>query len=333
MQYVVLSKNSFTRFVRIIAIFSLLPCTTDSYAQKSFISRVDSFLHARFYGVDIDSNYLQRPAWKWHVRVGTNFTSSEFSMTSKQNNYETGLKTDTKITTSVKVSYSGLSLSLSINPASFSGKDTDWGLNLNTYGRKVGFDLSVSLSKTMKGYVSEVNQNNLISSGDVQQKMLFATGYYAFNDQRFAYAAGFQQSYIQKRSAGSWLLSASFFGSSIQTEETYSVKAKINNLNIALGGGYGYNWVPGRRWLLHISCTPTLSVYSHSSITLDGDYAKMKMHFPEFIILSKGAILYHYKKLFIGTCMTHYTTINGDENLLRMMNTRWYIRNFVGFRF
>ncbi len=191
--------------------------------------------------------------------------------------------------------------------------------------------MTASISKTMKGYVNDGETRRDVNTGDIQQKMLYATAYYAFNSRRFAYAAATSQSYIQKRSAGSWLLSAAFYGSTITTERR--VNSRLNHLDIAVGGGYGYNWVPGKHWLFHISGTPTLCLYSHSSVTVNGEYEKQKMHFPEFIIVGRGAIVFQTRKWFVGSNMIYYTSVNGEESTLKMLNTRWYLRTFVGLRF
>lgn len=41
-------------------------------------------------------------------------------------------------------------------------------------------------------------------------QVLNLTGYYTFNHRRFSYPAAFTQSYIQRRSAGSWLAGISY---------------------------------------------------------------------------------------------------------------------------
>jgi len=324
-----------TKSTWITTVFLVFFCYTDSYGQKKLIMKADSVLRNRYYNARIDTNYLQRPDKRWNIRVGNNFSSSGISMMSKQTDYEykAELNADLKVTAQVKVSYSGLSLSLSINPASMKGRNTDWGINFNSSGRKFGADVTASISKTMKGLETYAGKSYDLRTGDVQQRQLYATGYYAFNDRRFAYAAAFNQSYIQKRSAGSWLLSTAIYASTFTSEETIKEDNKLKHFDIAFGGGYGYNWVPYKGWLLHISGTPTLCLYSHSSLEMDGKYEKMKMHFPEFIIIGKGAIVYQHKNWFFGANMIYYTTVNGDENKLQVLNTRWYARNFIGFRF
>lgn len=46
-----------------------------------------------------------------------------------------------KATLSLGVSYLGISLSVALNPAELIGKYRDFELNLNSYGRRFGFDI------------------------------------------------------------------------------------------------------------------------------------------------------------------------------------------------
>ena len=69
------------------------------------------------------------------------------------------------------------------------------------------------------------NEEKSMESGDVAMKMLNVVGYYIFNHRRFSYSAAFTQSYIQRRSAGSWLAGFSYQGGSIETTEDLKERA------------------------------------------------------------------------------------------------------------
>jgi len=318
--------------IRIIAVVFMVLCSADGYAQKKLIAKVDSFLLSRYYRANIDTNYLARPDKRWAVRLGGNLSSERIKMEGNEYGYSSlDLKADMKTTAQVKVSYAGLSLALSINPGEFSGKNTDWGLNFNTSGRRIGIDVTASNSKTLKGVLDTEGMKIDVGNGMIQQKLLYVTGYYAFNARKFSYAAAFTQSYIQKRSAGSWLLSAAFYGSRITAESDGYIK--LNHIDAALGGGYGYNWVPGKGWLLHVSFTPTICFYSHTSLTIDDEYDDVYMQFPEFIFLGKSAIVYQTKKWIFGANFIYYGAYNGDKKTLAVMSSKFNLRAFIGMRF
>ncbi len=313
----------------------MLLCSMDVCAKKGVIAWADSLLRYRYYHANIDTNYLARPDRMWNVRVGSNVSSTFIDMKSLEDGIHYGmeLKTDIKATAQVKLSYIGLSLSLSVNPASFSGRETDWGLNISSSGRRMGIDVTMSKSKTMKGTLYEVETNGTLDVAFMQQNMFYASAYYAFNSRRFAYAAPFSQSYIQKRSAGSWLLSAAVYDTSFKGDESVVNNIRLHYFDIAVGGGYGYNWVPVRKWLFHLSFIPSLCVYSYCSATFDDFYDKMEMNFPEFILQGKAAIQYQTNRWYVGSNMVFNTTLTGNKKTVEMTNTRWYARAFVGFRF
>ncbi len=324
-----------TQTIKIVAVFSLVLFTTELFAQKKMIAKIDSFLHDRYYRVNIDTDYLERPARRWSVSLGGNMSTTGLEVTSSINGKDchTKMDADKTLTTSLSVAYSGLSLSLSLNPAKLSGKETDWELNLTSYGNRMGVDITATDSKTMSGTMRFSDRMVDLATGDIRQKLFYLNGYYAFNYRRFSYPAAFQQSYIQKQSAGSWLLNASVYGSRTTTENLLTVNSQLDYLKVAFGGGYGYNWVPQKNWLFHISGAPTLCLFSHSRLEIDGEREQLRWHFPEFIISGKGAVVYRYKKWFVGANMVFNFSVNGEDNSLQAMNTRWFAKSFIGFKF
>ena len=102
-----------------------------------------------------------------------------------------------------------------------------------------------------------------LPDGMLKVKTLNLNAFYVFNSHRFSYPAAFSQSYIQRLSAGSFLLAASGMGQHATLDWDQEMKLKMTN--IGLGAGYGYNYVPGQGWLLHISGLPTFIVYSNTS--------------------------------------------------------------------
>ena len=154
--------------------------------------------------------------------------------------------------------------------------------------------------------------------------------YYAFNGRRFSYPAAFSQSYIQRRSAGSFLLAASGMGQ--QAKLDWNQKMKLKMTNIGMGAGYGYNYVPAQGWLLHISGLPTFIVYSKTSMTFGDNRVPLHYHFPEVIITGRGAVIRQRGNKFYGLSMVYNFTNIGNEESLALHNQKWRIRAFFGFR-
>jgi hypothetical protein len=252
-------------------------------------------------------------------------------MENGQQHFHSELKADYKSTLSVGVSYLGFSLSASLNPAKMMGRYSDYELNFNSYGKRFGFDIIYQDAHNYTGWHDGDGMDRIELPEDMLKvKTLNVNAFYVFNSRRFSYPAAFSQSYIQKRSAGSFLLAMSGMGqhASLDWEE----KLDLKMTHIGIGGGYGYNFVPGKGWLLHISVLPTFIVYTNTSMTLGDSNVPLHYHFPEVIITSRGAVLRQWSNKFIGLSMVFNYTNTGDKDNLELQNTKWRVRTFFGLR-
>ena len=81
-----------------------------------------------------------------------------------------------------------------------------------------------------------------------------------------------------------------------------------------IGGGYGYNWVPNKRWLLHLSALPTLVIGNYNNIKVDGVRRDMDTKFPDLILTERAAIVYNInKKYFLASTIVMSSSILGDN--------------------
>ena len=90
------------------------------------------------------------------------------------------------------------------------------------------------------------------------------------NGRRYSQAAAYNQSVIQRRSAGSFLLGATWYQSSLDYADIGNYgfiiignntgKIQVHQANI--GFGYGYNFVPFRGFVINAMAMPTVSVYN-----------------------------------------------------------------------
>ncbi len=84
---------------------------------------------------------------------------------------------------------------------------------------------------------------------------------------------------------------------------------------------------------MYLCTVKQLCLFSHSRLEIDGEREKLRWHFPEFIISGKGAVVYRYKKWYVGANMVFNFSVNGEDNSLQVMNTRWLAKSFIGFKF
>ena len=317
-------------------IFFLCACIThDVQAQKLWrmLKHNDSIMSQRYRSGNIDTLYITRPSTRWTLTGRINVSGAKLKMEGKQMGipFRSEMTADYKSTISLGVNYLGVTLSMALNPAKLLGKYKDFEINLNSYNNRWGFDFIYQDARNFKGWHETEGQSRLELPPEVLTlKSLNVNAYYAFNHRRFSYPAAFTQSYIQRRSAGSFLLAVSGQGQRAKTKAQY--ESLLNVTNIGIGAGYGYNWVPSRHWLLHISSLPTFTVFSNTSLTVNDERIPLKYRFPEVIITARGAVIRQFGNMFVGMTMVYNFTNIGDENELSIHNDKWRTRLLVGFR-
>ncbi len=324
-----------SRWLLIVALLALVSeATAQTLTQSERRERMDSALTSRYNrNKGIDTAYILRPQTKWTVVGRINVSGAKIETEGIDNglHFNSEMKADYKSTLSVAVSYLGLSLSASLNPAKLMGKYRDYELNFNSYGKRFGFDIIYQNAKNFTGWHDHDGMERIELPADMLKvKTLNVNAFYVFNSSRFSYPAAFSQSYIQRRSAGSFLLAASGQGQHATLDWEQEMQLKVTNIGI--GAGYGYNYVPRQGWLLHISALPTFIVYSKTSMTFGDNRVPLHYHFPEAIITGRGAAVYQWRNKFAGLSMVFNFTNIGDEESLAVHNIKWRVRTFFGLR-
>lgn len=299
----------------------------------------DQLLEAKYKEISFDTLYIGRPDARWTIKLRTNLSGAQLKFNGSKNQipFNGDLRADYRGTLSVAVAYRGIAVGLAVNPAKLAGKSKDNEFNFNSYSNKFGFDVVLLSSKTYHGSVETNGVSSDISKGQLKQKAVNLNFYYAFNGRRFSFPAAFSQSYVQKRSAGSFMLGMSMDG---QYTNAYDVmtnsgvgNAKMRIYALGIGAGYGYNLVVGRHWLFHLSTLPTFDVLLRSYIETDEGKVNMHYRFPSVIIVGRGAAVYSWKNKFFGATMVFNYSSVGDENRLQIKRAKERLRLFYGFRF
>ena len=171
----------------------------------------------------------------------------------------------------------GLSYSYSLNKNAgryftFSSTGAKYGLTfrLRRFNiREVTFSAKETENQQTKDYEKSGNMPS-----PVWIRSVYVNGYYVFNGRRYSQAAAYNQSVIQRRSAGSFLIGATWYQSSFDYSDMSNYafmmiaqgihRIKVHQANI--GFGYGYNFVPFRGLVINAMTMPTLSVYNRVKI-------------------------------------------------------------------
>lgn len=302
-------------------------------SSQSLLQRYDSVLTVNYRKGNIDTAYITRPTTKWTVVARMNVSGAKLETEGINDglHFNSELEADKKATLSMAVSYLGFSLSAALNPAKLLGKYHDYELNFNSYGRRFGFDVIYQDAHNFTGWHDSEGMERIELPADILKvKTLNLNAFYVFNSRRFSYPAAFTQSYIQRQSAGSFLLATSGMGQHATLDWEQETQLKMTN--IGLGAGYGYNYVPAQGWLLHISALPTFIVYSNTSMRFGDARVPLHYHFPEAIITGRGAVVRQSGNKFYGLSMVFNFTNIGHEDNLAVHNIKWRVRTFFGLR-
>ena len=319
---------------------SVVDAKAQKLTQQQRRERMDSALAARYYRISYDTNYVTRPEGRLTLKVRMNQTGNSFHAKGTVNDIDSkaDLKTSHKTTFSLAGIYRGIGIGVAINPAKWKGIYEDYEFNLNYYSSKISLDFSYQRSESMAGDIRRGDRIQQMESGDISLKVVNLAGYYTFNHRHFSYPAAFTQSYIQRRSAGSWLAGISYQGGSIKTRDALKERnpnapdVRIDVGHIGIGGGYGYNWVLGKKWLLHFSMLPTFVVYNRNKFTVNDELKKAKRMRFNMIFNERAAIVHNFSsRYFAGATLVMNNSIFDDDVVVVNQN-KWRARAFFGMR-
>jgi hypothetical protein len=103
--------------------------------------------------------------------------------------------------------------------------------------------------------------------------------------------------------------------------------------HVGIGGGYGYNLVLGRKWLLHASILPTVVVYNRNKMIVNGEEKEAAHVRFNMIFNERLAVVYNFsQRFFAGATLVMNNSVFDDKNVVVNQN-KWRARAFLGMRF
>ena len=304
--------------------------------------RINNKLSKKYFTTKYDTNYVARPKEKWLLRLlgnqTGNYVHAKGTVHDVYSKYD--LHTKNNYTMGLEVNYCDIAATFSINPAKIGGDYNDYEFNFEYHGQMISFDINYLRATSLTGDIKLGNMDHLDEEG-LRMNVVNASAYYIFNNRKFSYPAALFQNYYQLRSAGSWLAGLTVQSGSIKTTDELKARnplapeVHLTFANVALGGGYGYNFVFGQRsqWLLHLSVLPSLVVYKHNRLTVNGE--EMKDHGLCFNMLfnERVAVVYHFTPRFnAGASLIMSNSIYNNDDI-KINQNKWLARAFFGVRF
>ena len=262
-------------------------------------------------GEGIDSSYIEVPDLPWQIVAKGIATQSDLHMRSTFDGTQMyqGVVGDvtveprirTAITSSVGlwVGYRGWGIGYSASVAGDKGVDLDLESTSTRYYAKLrlhsfeGGDFETRL----RGYLADPEDATatpepfdfvqpLYLSSPVKIKTQLLEGVYIFNSNRFSYTAAYDQSVIQRRSAGSLVAGLRYFHSDYDYAHDSNADlilnmndiGRIDTRQVSIGAGYAYNWVPVKGLLISALAMPMVTAYNHiKTYSYDSNYRQMAL--------------------------------------------------------
>ena len=307
--------------------------------------KADSVLDVRNAKITTDTFYVARPQETWTFRAKTDVFGDlmhirAVDMGGNIGNYY--LSADPKVTLGIMANYRGISASFSFSPSKILSDISDMMSAINYYSNTFGFDLTFEKVDAFHGRTSIDSKSHKLANTNMR---LFAlTGYYVFNGKKFSLPAVFNSTWVQKRSAGSFLVQAGFNTGRIKigdnldpNHEFASSLNRIDMRSISIGGGYGYNLVAGKHWLLHGTVQPSFMVWQNYKLhTTDSEGKaetnKMDNGHLNFFIVGRLGAIYSWDRYFIGLTSVVQHSKSGKDSDFALRDTQWQARAFFGWR-
>ena len=237
----------------------------------------------------VDPKYIEVPDKPWRVilrykenGVDVDYEHSvDFPATNERAEWKLCFEPPVASSVGFWVGYRGTGFSYSKSLTKNAGRY----YSFSTTGAKYGFNFRLRRFKTDdaefsgKGYKDgqqdgEPYDTAFSMPSPVWIRSVYVNGYYVFNGRRYSQAAAYNQSVIQRHSAGSFLLGATWYQSSFDYSDMANgyfmifgdgiSRIKVHQAN--LGVGYGYNWVPLRGLVVNAMVMPTVSVYNRVKV-------------------------------------------------------------------
>lgn len=227
----------------------------------------------------LDRNYIDAPKKPWQIIAKGNVNQTIVSMNADGNilgvDYSARpyLKTQPSQYVGFWAGYRGYGIGYTVNVGGDKGSNLVFGATGGAYGVNVrihSFDNSnpsINLNSELLSEEEQKTWDDVQLIDPIHVRTVIADGYYMFNGKKFSYAAAYDQSVIQKRSAGSFMAGLMYnythidYATDVNGDLVYLMHGlgKVKLWQGSAGVGYAYNWVPARGLLVNVMLMPMVT--------------------------------------------------------------------------
>lgn len=256
-------------------------CCTQAMAQgklATFVKKVGTLIDTMAVK-GLDRNYIDAPEKPWQLIAKGNVNQTIVSMNADGNilgvDYSARpyLKTQPSQYVGFWAGYRGYGIGYTVNVGGDKGSNLVFGATGGAYGVNVrihSFDNSnpsINLNSELLSEEEQKTWDDVQLIDPIHVRTVIADGYYMFNGKKFSYAAAYDQSVIQKRSAGSLMAGLMYnytridYATDLNGDLVYLMHGlgKVKLWQGSAGVGYAYNWVPARGLLVNVMLMPMVT--------------------------------------------------------------------------
>jgi len=228
----------------------------------------------------IDRNWIEQPKQELSVEARTTINQSTLKMETSWDEDDIRMvsKSNNGLSTSVGLwlGYRGYGLGFSKELGRTTGSTFSFGAT----GGRYGINLRISTYKSDRPdiYINgekafEYESDNDRMEDPIKVRTFFLDGYYILNGKYFSYAAAYDNSLIQRHSAGSFVVGGMYCHSRVDysADSNWPLTMMMKNVGKvkftqgSIGIGYAYNWVPARGLLINAMAMPMFTFYNRTS--------------------------------------------------------------------
>ena len=327
-----------TNRILLVLFFVVVALPLPAQESSSWVRRTLGRLIAPVSKLDTTAVYVLPPRWNAALLGDLHQTSVSQTFSFERQGQpvllESSLREGLYTGAGVAFGYGGLTLSYShqLGRDAVSSKSNSLDWCGSGYGLQVAYyDIRQPLEYMLQTG-AEGDPERQITCGTSaypgQLKMVVGEGLYALNRKTFSYCAAYKGNQVQRRSAGSWMLSVKYFQGELvhdSREMTSSMLYGLTRLATAqgsIGAGYSYNFVAlhrqgaGSDWrsirnlTFNLTALPMLIVYDRHLVTrtvtdpASGKESSQTTHrlnaSPHLNYVARAGIGYNWGHCFLG---------------------------------
>jgi len=269
------------------------------------------------------------------ARIGFSNSFNSFHIKDKADNLDFTLSPNQRVKSTLTLIYKFIEIDLGYTPEfirfnkddDIRGKTTFFNLGTRFYFKNWMQDLQYA--KTKGFYVDKddigITENILFPNFQVQK--IGGSTSYIFN-KNFSFRAIFLQSEWQKKSAGSFIPSVSYYFTQIKNDGP----GKDNSIDVAIGPAYYYNWVLGKQFLVSSGAYGGVG-YNYTKTTYNDDTPDETIDGLSFQTQVRFTLGYNSEKFYTGATASLNSFYYDTDPKTHIQDRQQFFEFYVGYRF